>query len=146
VADGGNPGAIFYSNAAMITTKDPARQEAAGKFLTWLLEPENYGRFLNMEPGLFLPVTEDGAKADSFWKDALTVKYKPQIEQMVKNQEGGALFGFTGGNVFPAIGQISAQNLLAQVVQKVIVDKQKPADAVKWGQEQMTAAAQAAAK
>ncbi len=146
VADGGKPGAIFYSNAAMITTKDPAHQEAAGKFLTWLLEPQNYGRFLNMEPGLFLPVTDDGAKADSFWKDPLTVKYKPQIEQMVKNQEGGALFGFTGGNVFPAIGQISAQNLLAQVVQKVIVDKQKPADAVKWGQEQMTTAAKGAAK
>jgi len=147
VADGGKPGAIFYSNAAMITTKDPAKQEAAGKFLTWLLEEKNYGRFLNMEPGLFLPVTADTAKAgSSFWKDPLAVKYQKQIETMVKNEEGGALFGFTGGNVFPAIGQISAQNLLAQTVQKMIVDKQKPADAVKWGQEQMIAAAKAATK
>ena len=51
-----------------------------------------------------------------------------------------------GGNVFPAIGQISAQDLLAQTVQKMIVDKQSPADAVKWGQDQMTDAAKAAAK
>lgn len=147
VAEGGTPGAIFYSNAAMITTSDPAKQAAAGKFLTWLLEEKNYGRFLNMEPGLFLPVTADTAKAgSSFWQDPLAIKYQKQIETMVKNQEGGALFGFTDGNVFPAIGQISAQNLLAQTVQKMIVDGQSPADAVKWGQEQMNAAAQAAGK
>jgi multiple sugar transport system ATP-binding protein len=37
------------------------------------LEPANYGRFLNMEPGLFLPVTEDGAKAESFWNGVAMV-------------------------------------------------------------------------
>ena len=55
---------ISYSNAIMLTTKDEAKQEAAKKFLAWLLEPETYGRFLTMEPGLFLPVTNDGAKAE----------------------------------------------------------------------------------
>jgi multiple sugar transport system substrate-binding protein len=53
---------ISYSNAAMILAKEPAKQEAARKFISFLLEPENYGRFLNMEPGLFLPVTEAGAR------------------------------------------------------------------------------------
>ena len=53
----------------MLLSKDEAKQEAAKKFLAYLLEPDNYGRFLNMEPGLFLPVTEDGAKAETFWSD-----------------------------------------------------------------------------
>ena len=56
-----NPGTISYVNAAMILTDDPAKQEASKKFLSFLLEPENYGRFINAEPGLYLPVTEDGS-------------------------------------------------------------------------------------
>lgn len=53
-----------------------------------------------MEPGLFLPVTADGATAESFWNDPLTVKYRSQVETMVANTEHGALFGFTKGRVF----------------------------------------------
>ncbi|RPJ39204.1 MAG: extracellular solute-binding protein, partial [Planctomycetaceae bacterium] len=93
-----NPGTISYVNAAMSLTDDPAKKEAAQKFISFLLEPENYGRFLNAEPGLYLPVTEDGATAESYWSDPLVVKYKSQIEVMVQNSTQGRLFGFTGGN------------------------------------------------
>ena len=98
---------ISYSNAIMLTTKDAAKQEAAKKFLTWLLEPQTYGRFLTMEPGLFLPVTNDGAEADSFWKDPVVTKYKSQVETMVANSKNGKLFGFTTGKVFPSIGAVN---------------------------------------
>jgi len=136
----GMEGAIYYSNAALLTTADPERQAAAAKFLSWLLEPENYGRFLNMEPGLFLPVTADGATAESFWNDPLTIKYRSQVETMVANTKHGALFGFTKGRVFQAIGAISAQNLLSAALQRMLIDGLSPAEAVKWGHEQMTAA------
>jgi multiple sugar transport system substrate-binding protein len=138
-----NPGTISYVNSVMILTKDPAKQEAAKKFISFLLEPENYGRFLNMEPGLFLPVTEDGTAADSYWSDPLVVKYKSQIEVMVQNSTGGRLFGFTGGNVFPSsISVISAQNLLSQTLQMVVIDGKSPADAVSEGQKLMEEATQ----
>ena len=71
-----NPGTISYVNAMMFLTDDPAKQEAAKKFIRFLLEPENYGRFLNAEPGLYLPVTEAGSTAESYWNDPLVVKYK----------------------------------------------------------------------
>jgi multiple sugar transport system substrate-binding protein len=135
----GQRGSIYYSNAAMVLTKDKAKQEAIAKFLRFLMEPRNYGRFLNMEPALFLPATEAGMKAESYWADPVVVKYRSQVQAMVEQSRYGALFGFTKGRVFPAIGKISAQNLLAQVVQKVIVDRMAPADAVKWGQQQMEA-------
>lgn len=128
---------ISYSNAAMILTKDPAKRDAAQKFIAFLLEPENYGRFLNMEPGLFLPVTEDGAKAESFWSDPIAVKYRSQIETMIANSQNGMLFGFTGGNVFPSIGAISAQNILAETLQKIAIDGQSPDEAVVAGQARM---------
>lgn len=133
----GNPGTISYVNAMMILTDDPAKKEAAQKFISFLLEPENYGRFLNAEPGLYLPVTEDGSTAESYWSDPLVVKYKSQIEVMVQNSTQGRLFGFTGGNTFPSIATISAQNLLAQTLQLVVIDGQSAEDAVKEGQTLM---------
>jgi multiple sugar transport system substrate-binding protein len=138
-ADGQSDSAtISYSNAIMLTTKDKAKQDAAKVFLTWLMEPETYGRFLTMEPGLFLPVTNDGAKADSFWKDPVVAKYKSQVETMVANSNNGKLFGFTNGKVFPSIGAISAQNVIAETLQDIVVNGQSAADAVKAGQARMT--------
>ena len=130
-------GTISYVNAAMLLTDDPAKQEAAYAFLSFLLEPENYGRFLNMEPGLYLPVTEDGSTADSYWQDPTVVKYQSQIETMLENSRNGMLFGFTGGHTFPSIAQISAQNLLAQTLQSVAIEGMPAADAVAAGQQAM---------
>lgn len=132
-----DPGTISYVNGVMLLTDDEARLEASYEFLRFLLEPENYGRFLNMEPGLFLPVTEDGSVADSFWNDPLVVKYRAQVETMLENSTSGRLFGFTDGNTFPSIAAISAQNLLAQTLQLVVIDGMSAADAVAEGQTLM---------
>ena len=128
---------IGYVNGVMLLSEDEAKQEAAGTFFSWLLQPENYGRFLNMEPGLFLPVTETGSTAESFWEDPMVVKYQEQVEQMIANSQTGMLFGFTGGRTFPSIASISAQNILAQVLQMVVVDGTSAADAVAQGQQMM---------
>jgi multiple sugar transport system substrate-binding protein len=136
-ADVAESGTIAYPNAVMLLTDDAAKQEASYEFLRFLLEPENYGRFLNMEPGLYLPVTEDGGKADSYWNDPVVVKYKSQIETMLENSKNGMLFGFTGGNTFPSIAQISAQNLLAQTFQMVLIDGMSAEEAVAAGQKLM---------
>jgi multiple sugar transport system substrate-binding protein len=128
---------IAYANAAMVLTNDPAKQEAIYKFISFLLEPTNYGRFLTMEPGLYLPVTEDGATSTTFWSDKTVVKYKSQIETMIENSKNGMLFGFTNGNTFQSISQISAQNLIAQTLQKVLIDKEPAAQAVAEGQKLM---------
>ncbi|MCA9907530.1 MAG: carbohydrate ABC transporter substrate-binding protein [Anaerolineae bacterium] len=132
-----DPGTIAYANAVMFLTDDPAKLEASQRFISFVLQPENYGRFLNMEPGLFLPVTEDGAEAESFWNDPLVVKYRSQVETMVANSASGRLFGFTNGNTFPSIASISAQNLLAQTLQLVVIDGMPAADAVAQGQQLM---------
>jgi multiple sugar transport system substrate-binding protein len=130
-------GTIAYANGVMLLTEDQAKQDAAKEFLRYVLKPGNYGRFLNMEPGLFLPVTEAGAADETFWNDPLAVKYKSQIETMVENAKNGRLFGFTNGNTFPSIAAISAQNMLAQVLQKVVIDGMPAADAVAEGQKMM---------
>ena len=133
-------GTIAYSNGVMLLTSDAAKIEAAQRFISFILEPENYGRFLNMEPGLFLPVTQTGSEADSFWQDPMVVKYRSQVETMIENSQNGRLFGFTNGNTFPSIASISAQNILAQVLQMIVVEGMSAEDAVSAGQAAMEAA------
>jgi multiple sugar transport system substrate-binding protein len=136
------PGTIAYANAVMFLSKDEARRAASQRFIAFLLEPENYGRFLNMEPGLFFPVTADGAKADSLWSDPMVQKYRSQIETIIANSANGKLFGFTSGRVFPAISAISAQNVLAETLQNIVVNGTDTAAAVTAGQTRMSELAQ----
>jgi multiple sugar transport system substrate-binding protein len=121
-------------------TDDKAKMDASKRFISFLMEPGNYGRFINMEPGLFLPITEAGSKDETFWNDAVAVKYKSQIETMLDNSTRGSLFGFTNGNTFTSISSISAQNLLSQTLQLAIIDGQNAASAVSEGQSIMTEA------
>ncbi len=141
VADsGGKPGSIYYSNAAMVMSNDDAKAAGAEAFLKYLLQPENYGNFLNAEPGLFLPLTSDGATAPSWTGNEVITKYRDCVNAMLEQSKTGALFGFTDGQYVDTIGKVSGQNVLAQVVQRVYSSGESPAAAVKWGQEQMQAA------
>jgi multiple sugar transport system substrate-binding protein len=134
---GDAPGTIAYANAVMFLNDDETRRAASQRFISFLLEPENYGRFLNMEPGLFFPVTADGATAESLWSDPMVQKYRSQIETIIANSANGKLFGFTSGRVFPAIAAISGQNVLAETLQNVVVTGTAPAEAVAAGQARM---------
>ena len=135
--DGEEHNTISYANAVMLLSSDEARMEASKKFVSFLLEPENYGRFLNMEPGLFMPVTADGAQAESFWSDPMVEKYREQIETVIENSQNGRLFGFTSGLTFPSIAAISAQNIIAETLQSIVVNGQPAAEAVAAGQARM---------
>lgn len=135
--DGGDNNTIAYANAVMLLSQDEQKMEASKTFVRWLLEPENYGRFLNMEPGLFMPVTANGATADSYWSDPMVEKYRAQIETIIENSQNGMLFGFTSGRVFPAISAISAQNVLAETLQAIAITGDDPAAAVTSGQARM---------
>lgn len=139
-ATNGQAGSIYYSNGAMVMTSDQAKKDASAEFLKYLLQPEVYGTFLNAEPGLFLPLTQDGGTAES-WLGHPTIKeYQYCVDLMLQQSQSGMLFGFTNGQYQIKIGSISGQNIIAQTIQKMFIDKVSPEDAVKWGQEQMEAA------
>ncbi|MFB2553186.1 ABC transporter substrate-binding protein [Ensifer soli] len=140
VAPGGEPHSIYYSNAAMVLTADPEKRKGAAAFLSFVLEPANYAEFLLAEPGLFLPLTEDGA-TEAWSGSPILAKYKTCVDMMLEVSKTGVLPGFNTGTIHKAIGPIMAQNLLSQVVQKVVVGGEEPQAAVTWGQQQMNAAA-----
>ena len=132
---------IAYANAVMFLSKDEAKRKASQKFISWLLEPENYGKFLNMEPGLFMPVTEDGAKADSFWNDPMVQKYKTQIEtdhrQLARTARSSASPAAASSR---RSAPISAQNLSPRRLQDVVSTARIAKTAVAEGQARMVEA------
>ena len=139
---GGQPGSIYYSNAAMIMSEDDERAEGAEEFLSFLLDPDNYGDFLNAEPGLFLPVTETGVDSESWTSNEVITQYRDCVDAMLKQSENGSLFGFVDGQYVDTIGNISGQNILAQVLQQIAVEGEDPEAAVADGQQQMLDAVQ----
>jgi multiple sugar transport system substrate-binding protein len=139
VNKGGEAHSIYYSNGAMVLTSDPAKRKGAAAFLSFIFDPANYAEFLLAEPGLFLPLTEDGA-SDAWTGSPVLSKYKRCVDLMISMSKTGVLPGFNTGTIQKAIGPIMAQNLLSQVVQKVVVGGEDPKAAVTWGQEQMTSA------
>ena len=134
---GGQNASIYYSNAAMVLSKDDKRLAGSKDFLKWLLRPENYGDFLDAEPGLFLPLTQDGPTAQSWVSNPVIKKYRGCVNAMLKQSQSGALFGFTDGQYNESIGKISGQNVLAQVVQRATVEGEDPKAAVSWAQRTM---------
>lgn len=138
--ENGQPGSIYYAEGIQIMTKDPAKKAAAEEFIKYVLEPEVYGVFLNAEPGLFLPVTEDGMTAKSWLSNPTISEYKDCVDLMLEQAKSGQLFGFTHGQYTMSIGTITGQSLIAQALQKMWVDKMTPQEAVSWGQREMEAA------
>lgn len=133
----GQPGTIYYSNGVMVLTKDKAKREAAKTFITFLYRPEVMGKFLNAQPGLFLPVTEEASQAESYWDDPMTSKYSRIVKLEIEQSKYGELYGFTRDEVNENIGRIAGQYILAQVGQKIVVDGLSPAEAVEWGADLM---------
>lgn len=135
----GERGSIAYSNGIMVTTDDPQKLEAIKTFLEWLYEPENNGAFLaRLTPGLFLPVTEDAASPDAaYWQNQVVSTYPDIVNGVIENVQYGKLYGFTSGTPNENIGAISGQEILAQVVQKLVVDDLSPEEAAAWGQSAM---------
>src|SRR5690606_16813873 len=75
VNEGGEAHSIYYSNAAMVLTDDPEKRKGAAAFLSFILEPAHYAEFLLAEPGLFLPLTEDGA-SEAWTGSPILSKYR----------------------------------------------------------------------
>ncbi len=130
--ENGQRGSLFYPNGIMILTENPEKREAVRKFLVYLYEPETYGTFVNMEPGLFVPVTETAFESKSYWQNPLISKYLPQVRVLLEANGYGRLFGFTTEKPSEAIGPVASRMLFAQGVQKMIVDDWTPEKAVKW--------------
>jgi len=130
--EGGKYGSASYSNGAMIFTKDPERYAAVKEFLMYLHEPEVNGAWLSdWEPGVYLPITADAAKSDSYWSHPAISYFKDEVELQLEATADGKLFGFEYEPV-PVIGRVAGENVLGQIAGKLATGEMTPQEAASW--------------
>lgn len=137
----GQEGSIHYVNNIMVFNEE--KRDAVGTFVKWLHQGENYGEWLaNLEPTLYLPVTETGETSDSFWNHDLVSKYESMVRTQFEALPKAKLYGFRDIHVendlyLPSVGKLEGSNVLAEVAQQLIVEDKSPQEAAKWGQSRL---------
>ncbi|NIM95980.1 MAG: extracellular solute-binding protein [Anaerolineales bacterium] len=138
IPPGGVHKSVGSANAAMILTDDAERQEASAEFLKFMTEPDRHAEWIaNMQPGLYMPVSEEMAQSDSYWEQPILERYKQHILLAFEMSGETVVYGFNHDEPHPEVAAIDGENVLAQTVQKMVVDGMEPEEAVEWGHTKM---------
>jgi len=140
-AEGGQQATLIYPNGIMIhkTAEERGVVDEVKKFIKFVMRPENNALLTaGMEPGGFYPCTEAARDSGSFWQNDY-VKAFPRVNDVALQEvQNGTLYGFTHEEVVnKGIGDVVGANILAEVVQRVIVQDQSVESAVEWAQKQI---------
>lgn len=136
----GQKGTLVYPAAIMVfkTAEEKGHLDAVKSFIRFAMDPEiNYILTAVQEPGLYMPATRANLEAAGFWEHGPIAEYRDFVRPLAEAVEYGSLFGFAYGANNLAIGSISGELVLADMVQKVIIEGASPEEAVKWAHEKM---------
>ena len=140
-ADGsGERFSLAYSNAFMVMTDDPEKQEGLAKFMAFWLSPEIYGEWLGTsEPGLFLPVTDDARTNQIMFSAPVLSQFKKQHQMSLDEAPYTGMYGFMQKAYCPQVGEFEGQNFTAKAMEKMVVEDLSPKEAVAYLEELMLA-------
>ncbi|MDR9412056.1 MAG: extracellular solute-binding protein [Haloferacaceae archaeon] len=139
--EGGSPGSIHYVNDIMVFNEE--KKDAIGTFIKWMHSEAVYGDWLaKTEPTLYLPVTKTGEESEDFWNHPVVSRYEPSVRAQFEALPDARIYGFRDIHVendlyIPSVGLLESSNVLADVVQELVVNDRTPAEAATWGQETM---------
>ena len=131
---GGQHATATWDNGILLLNSSPQGRAGFDAFLEYLYKPENMANLLAVGPGLFLPVTQEAARAKGLHDNATLNRHFAAYSMEIQEERYGRQLGFTKQPYNPAIGRITGQNLLAWVVQQMTHAGLSPAAAVKAGQ------------
>lgn len=130
-------GAISGPNGFSLLTDDPEKVEGFYTFIRWLYKPSTMAWLLHMDPGFFLPITEDLLYSRTFWADEIIRQKVEAVMIQLKTLEHSYPLLVGDGKVHENLAAITGPNMLAQVAQRIVISGESVADAVAWGQRQM---------
>ena len=129
---------LSYSNAFMVMTDDPEKQEGLVKFMAFWLSPEIYGEWLGTsEPGLFLPVTDNAQTNRIMFSAPVLSQFRKQHQMSLDEAPYTGMYGFMQNNYCPTVGQFEGQNFTAKAMERMIVEDISPKQAVDYLEELM---------
>ncbi|MCL4236977.1 MAG: sugar ABC transporter substrate-binding protein [Anaerolineae bacterium] len=119
-----------------ITVTRTADIDAVAAFLEWLYQPENHADLLNIEAGLFMPVTEATASSDAFLNHPVVAQVADLVTVQAQVGSSIDIIGFTGPEGAPHASQIESSFVLGKVLQRIVLEGESPVAAVAWGAKQ----------
>jgi multiple sugar transport system substrate-binding protein len=144
---GGNVGPVTWDNYAVFNEKvgvKPAEQDAAKKFLKYLLTGKAATDFALTVPGHLIPPYLPTLQDDHLWNGSpLMTSHKPEITLLYDTSnsldyvtEAGATITaekVTPGQVNPYWPAVDGGLVIPAMVQRVLVQNETPKAAVEWG-------------
>jgi multiple sugar transport system substrate-binding protein len=116
--------------------KEKGKTELVKTWLNWLTQPDHHASYLFMEPGLFMPVSEASSRSKVWTENPMNKKYAPLIKGQVEAMTTISTIGFENGCRSSKAGAYEGSFLLGAVLQKIVINKMSPQEAVAWGQSE----------
>lgn len=136
----GQKGALLHPEGIMVfkTAKERGHLDAVKSFILFAMAPENHWILTaKQEPGLYYPSTRAQLDAPYFWDYEPHAKYPDFVKTLAEVVEYGSTPGFTYGAVNLTAGRIYGANVLADMVQRVLLLGESAEKAVKWAHDRM---------
>ncbi|XXJ18755.1 ABC transporter substrate-binding protein [Desulfovibrio caledoniensis] len=128
----------------LVRRGDPARADAARRFVRFLFGEDAYVTWLHMAPGGMMPVLEDIAASPVFYRDAQGVfqKYRrKRVESILAGFNSLQSFEFGDGRLIPEAARVSAEGIIGRMIEETLAGRATPEQAVHEAAERMRAVA-----
>ncbi|PKL10606.1 MAG: sugar ABC transporter substrate-binding protein, partial [Spirochaetae bacterium HGW-Spirochaetae-8] len=119
---------------------DPAKTAAAQKFLEYLYTPNAYITFLHMAPGGMNPMLKEIATNARFQNDPVGIFKRYGTEKMaeiIDGLENIETFSIVGGNRIEAASEITAKQIIPQMLYKITQENVSVSNAMAWAEAKM---------
>ncbi len=123
----------FNDYPSVFIPADADNLELTKAFAAWLYEPEGYIRQINATPGHVLPVVGDVAADERYLNNEVIARYPTEVERLSAAAEVGHNLGWESPahKTNPRAGAVVNSGILAEMVQRVALNGEKPRAALK---------------
>lgn len=136
--EGGRPMASS-SFASQFIPKGAKNMADAKRFAVWQYKQDVYVKFLHSAPGHLLPSIDAVGRLPEYLNHPILEKHKGSVAQLMDNVSIGVAlakpspqhkFIYKSGDIFGA-------DIMSQVLQRVVVEKESPKTAAAWGHDKI---------
>ena len=139
-ADGVRSWLSGYDPFYMLKGKSPPTEQAE-LFARWFFKPDMYVKWVHGAPGHQLPVTKTVSESDAYAANPLIKKHRASVNKMLAiSREAGTDLNATPTR--PAnldLGLVLNSHILAEALQKVVVNKESAKASVAWAHDKIAA-------
>ncbi|MBM7553380.1 ABC transporter substrate-binding protein [Thalassobacillus pellis] len=125
------------TSLAIPNTVSDEEKAASEKFLRFLMEDENYIKYLHMSPGGANPTLKSIAESEKYLSNETLKAYGEGAADIAAGLESLKRFGFQENTVYPEMGDISSKHIIGKAIFNMTVQDQSPKEVAEKAQESM---------